>query len=73
MEALRRQNYETFRKNLEKAFNEYDTDRNALLSRAEFSNFMAMKAKEINHHYKEETINQLFDDMDVNRDQAIDK
>ena len=47
MEAMRRQNYETFRKNLEKAFNEYDVNKDSHLSREEFKLFMDFKAKEI--------------------------
>ena len=73
IEAMRRQNYEGFRRNLEKAFHEYDADGNQVLSRAEFKKFIVQKASAIGHPYAEETIDQLFDDMDVNRDGAVDK
>ena len=43
--AYRRENYALFRKNLEEAFNEYNTNNDQYLSRQEFKNFMVAKAK----------------------------
>jgi hypothetical protein len=38
--AFRRENYEIFRKNLEEAFDEYNVNKDAYLSKDEFKNFM---------------------------------
>lgn len=71
--AFRRENYEIFRKNLAKAFKEYDKDKSNFLGRDEFKRFMIDQAKKTGQTYKEETIDEIFNDMDVNRSGGIDK
>ena len=44
-QAYRRQNYEMFKKNLQKAFEEYDVNNDRMLSREEFRKFIESQAK----------------------------
>ena len=71
--AYRRESYEMYKKNLAKAFEEYDKDHSRFLSREEFKRFMTMSAKKTGQVFKAETIDELYNDMDVNRDGEIDK
>ena len=71
--AYRRENYEMYKKNLAKAFEEYDKDHSRFLSREEFKRFMIDQAKRTGQVFKEETIDEIYNDMDVNRDGEIDK
>ena len=71
-EAYRRENYAIFRKNLEEAFNLYNTNNDEYLNKEEFKNFMVAKAKIIQQEISEEMLEQIFLEMDVDGNGAID-
>ena len=55
-QAYRRENYLLFKKNLEEAFDEYNVNQDAYLSKEEFKNFMVAKAKYTQQEISEEML-----------------
>ncbi len=62
-----------FRANIEKAFDEFDVDRNNRLDKAEFIKFFEKNHKEAGLAFDGKSADQLFEDMDVNRNNVVDR
>mmetsp|Transcript_11409 Transcript_11409/g.19253 ORF Transcript_11409/g.19253 Transcript_11409/m.19253 type:complete len:122 (-) Transcript_11409:1268-1633(-) len=70
--AYRRENYELFKRNLEEAFNDFNSNNDMYLSKEEFFNFMHAKAKHTQQEVSDEVLEQIFTEMDVDYNGAID-
>ena len=71
-EAYRRENYQIFRKNLQEAFNTYNVNGDQYLSKEEFKKFMSDKAKLTGQDVSEELLEQIYLEMDVDKNGMID-
>lgn len=70
--AYRRENYEIFRRNLEEAFNQYNTNQDEYLSKDEFKNFMRAKCAHTGQKFNEDQLDQIFLEMDSDQNGMID-
>jgi Ca2+-binding EF-hand superfamily protein len=71
-EAYRRENYQIFRKNLQEAFNQYNVNGDQYLSKEEFKKFMTDKAKITGQDVSDELLEQIYLEMDVDKNGMID-